>query len=180
MEAWSVNTAYGASAGQQGMGMRVGIDPTGGTNAFSPNVVWSRVNDSYDTWELYSVEAVARNSAVTVFTRSTPIYPLEHNDLYVDDASLVVVGGGGAVTTTASGGAAAPQAIVAPTSTNIVAPEPMPTPAADGKSYYLVRSGDTLTHIAYRFGTTVLKIKQLNGWRGTVIIYVRQKIIVGP
>ncbi len=31
-----------------------------------------------------------------LFTRSAPIYPLQHNDIYVDDASLVVLGGGGA------------------------------------------------------------------------------------
>lgn len=178
MQAWSTNTAYGPSDPAQNIGMRVGIDPTGGANAFSPNVIWSPVNDTYDAWGLYAVEAVARGRAVTVFTRSTPLYPLQHNDIYLDDASLVVVGGGAAppVAPGASGASTA-----RPTATgSLVGPEPSPTPGADGKNYYIVRRGDTLTHIAARFGTSVARLKLLNGFKGNVIIYVGQKIIIGP
>jgi LysM repeat protein len=62
----------------------------------------------------------------------------------------------------------------------VVQIERSPTPAADGKSYYVVRSGDTLTHIAVRFNTSVARLKLLNGWKGNVIIYTGQRIIVGP
>src|SRR5712692_11136706 len=41
MQAWSTNHNYGPSDFVQHMGMRVGIDPFGGTDAFSPNVIWS-------------------------------------------------------------------------------------------------------------------------------------------
>ena len=41
MQAWSTNSDYGLSDRGQTMGMRVGIDPFGGTDAFSPNVVWT-------------------------------------------------------------------------------------------------------------------------------------------
>ena len=54
------------------MGMRVGIDPFGGTNAFSPNVIWTAPADIFDTWGLYMIEATARAGTVTVFTRSSP------------------------------------------------------------------------------------------------------------
>src|SRR5690606_37469679 len=73
MHAWSSPTHSETSSGQSSMNMRVGIDPFGGTNPFSPNIIWSQPFDSYDVWGLYTVEAVARNSTVTVFTRSAPV-----------------------------------------------------------------------------------------------------------
>lgn len=138
MHAWSTHADFGPSGGQQTMGMRVGIDPFGGTNAFSPNVIWSPVSDAYDVWTLYSVEAVARNSTVTVFTRSAPWYALQHNDIYLDDASLVVVGTGGT-----TGGAPAPTA----------------TPTG---FRYVVQPGDNYYRIARRFGVSVQSIYQAN------------------
>jgi LysM repeat protein len=186
MQGWSTNAAYGPSDLAQSMNMRVGIDPTGGVNAFSPNVIWTAPNDTFDAWGLYQIEAVAAGNAVTVFTRSSPVYPIQHVDVYVDDASLVVVGGG-SVQPAAAGPAGGPLGGPTPRPTprptpagNIVASETMPTPAADGKIYYVVRSGDTLTHIAVRFGTSVARLKTLNGWKGNVIIYTGQKIIIGP
>lgn len=182
MQGWSTNAAYGLSDKAQSMNMRVGIDPTGGANGFSPNIIWSAPNDVYDTWGLYVIEAVARSSTVTVFTRSRPVYPVQHNDVYIDDASLVVVGGGAA--SPSAGAATGGQAIVQPTPIrpgNIVPSEPRPTPAADGKIYYIVRSGDTLTHIAARFGTTVARLKLLNGLTGySPRIVTGQRLIIGP
>ena len=72
------------------MHMRVGIDPHGGTNVFSPDVVWSGEMDSFDHWTQYAVEAVAQSSSVTGFTHSRPEWDNAqlHNDVYVDDASL--------------------------------------------------------------------------------------------
>ena len=74
MQAWSTIRHYGLSDDSQTMGMRVGIDPFGGTNAFSSNIIWSAAFDSYDAYALYSVEATAQSSTVTVFTRSEPHY----------------------------------------------------------------------------------------------------------
>jgi LysM repeat protein len=93
MEAWSSaeNDPF-HSVGQPTMGMKVGIDPYGGNNPWSPNIVWSPVQESFDQFSLFSVEAVARNSVVSVWTRSQPFFALQHNDVYVDEASLVVVG----------------------------------------------------------------------------------------
>lgn len=93
MEAWSSQANDPAvSAGQPTMGMKVGIDPFGGNNPWSPNIVWSPVNEAFDHWELFTIEAVAQSDRVTVFTRSRPYFALQHNDVYVDEASLVVVG----------------------------------------------------------------------------------------
>ena len=92
MQAWSSqeNDPF-HSAGQPTMGLRVGIDPSGGNNPWSDRIVWSPVKEAFDHWELFTVEAVAKSDRVTVFTRSRPHFAVQHNDVYVDEASLVVV-----------------------------------------------------------------------------------------
>ena len=181
MEGWSTNADYGPSDLAQSLNLRVGIDPTGGADGFSPNVVWSPLGDSFDTWSQFGVEAVAQSSTVTVFTRSRPVYAIQHDDVYVDDASLVVVGGGQQASAPNSPpGPAAGPTTRPTTASSLVQLETLPTPAADGKIYYVIRSGDTLTHIAARFGTTVARLKLLNGWTGNVIIYAGRKMIIGP
>ena len=42
------------SVGQSSMGMRVGIDPTGGNNPWSPNIVWSPVQESFDKFSQFT------------------------------------------------------------------------------------------------------------------------------
>jgi len=76
-----------------GVVMRVGIDPTGGTDATSANIVWSSPTVQYDTYAQYSVTAAAQGSAVTVFVSSNVSFPVKYTNIYVDDASLTVVGG---------------------------------------------------------------------------------------
>ena len=71
------------------MRMKIGIDPTGGTDPWSGNIVWSGEQNPLDTWALLSVETVAKSNQVTVFTHSAPPWPTKHNDVYWDDASLV-------------------------------------------------------------------------------------------
>ena len=94
MEAWSSqsNDPF-TSFGQPTMGLKVGIDPYGGNNPWSPSIVWSPVIEAFDHWELFTVEAVVKSDHVTVFTRSRPYFALQHNDVYVDEASLAVVSG---------------------------------------------------------------------------------------
>ncbi|MFN3706100.1 MAG: SH3 domain-containing protein [Thermoflexales bacterium] len=60
-------------------------------NFADPNIVCSDWARPYDRWEEVSVEAMAKSDTVTVFVDSTAEYPVKHNDVYVDDASLVVV-----------------------------------------------------------------------------------------
>ncbi len=164
MQAWSTHADYGPSSGQETMGMRVGIDPFGGTNPFSANIIWSPVADVYDAWGFYSVEAVARGSTVTVFTRSRPHYALQHNDIYVDDASLVVAGAAGPTT----GDSPAP----APTS----APTAVPTPVSGFR--YVVQRGDNYYRIARRFGVTVQAIYAANNVANPNLLYAGSVLII--
>jgi hypothetical protein len=101
MEAWMCNDYIAACDGGRKsqnpttMHLRVGIDPTGGTDPFSSSVVWSSEVDSFDHFTQFSVETAAKGDAVTVFTHSRPEwvdYARMNNDVYVDDASLIVVG----------------------------------------------------------------------------------------
>lgn len=71
----------------------VGIDPNGGTDPWSANVIWSEPRNVYDQYEkLPPVEAeVGESGAVTVFLRSTVQYPFKHCDVHWDDAALTVI-----------------------------------------------------------------------------------------
>ncbi|MGD2147860.1 MAG: hypothetical protein PVH41_14280, partial [Anaerolineae bacterium] len=72
----------------------LGIDPTGGTDPYSPNVVWGEIAHIYNEHhQVPAVEAVAQSQQVTVFLRSRTLWPFKHNDAYWDDVELVAVGG---------------------------------------------------------------------------------------
>jgi hypothetical protein len=79
------------SKGGGPMHMKIGIDPKGGTNAWSSSIVWSGEGNPLDTWVAFAVEATAAGDKVTVFTHSAPEYPSKHNDVYWDDASLIAI-----------------------------------------------------------------------------------------
>ena len=69
----------------------VGIDPTGGTDWNSPNVVWSGPYMEYNTWMHLEIQSVAKASTITVFLRGQPEFRTQFNDSYWDDTCLVVV-----------------------------------------------------------------------------------------
>jgi LysM repeat protein len=163
MQGWSTNADYGLSDFNQNMGMRIGIDPFGGTDAFSPNVIWTPANDVFDRYGLYVIEATARSSTVTVFTRSTPGAGNQHNDIYVDDASLVAVGGGGSV--------------VDDTNDN-PPPPPPPTPTEITGFRYVVVPRDNYYRIAQRFGVSLSLIYQANHVTNPNILYVGTVLII--
>jgi len=76
------------------MHLKIGIDPTGGEDPFSSNIIWSSEQSAWDHWVQFQVEAVASNNTVTVFTHSRADWDWarKNNDVYVDDASLVALG----------------------------------------------------------------------------------------
>jgi len=74
--------------------LTVGIDPTGGTNPYSDNVVWGEERVIYGRYidTPLAVEAVAKGNAITVFTHSWTTHSLKHCDTYLDGATLEIVG----------------------------------------------------------------------------------------
>lgn len=105
----------------------VGIDPTGGTDWTSANVVWSEASRVLNAWAQVSVQAQAQGGAVTVYIRGDAEFRTKHNDAYVDDACLTYVAPTPAPTSTPR-----PTDVptITPTPMNTATPEPSPTPEA--------------------------------------------------
>lgn len=185
MQAWSTDSSVpgASSSGDQAMGLQAGIDPNGGTDPFSANIIWGQTFNPLDTWQQVGVDAVAASSTITVFTRSWPRLALRHVDVYVDDASLTaldatvgtfptsppLVGG-----TPGATSAAQPAATVRPPTPTW---PPANTPLPGGEVWYTTRSGDTLVVIAYYHNTTVDEIKRLNALDSD-IIFIGQKLLI--
>jgi len=134
MHAWMCykyeDCQYGKSSDlPSDMHLKVGIDPTGGEDPFSPNIIWSPERAAWDTWVLFQVEAVARSSAVTVFTHSRVDWDWAraNNDVYVDDASLVIIG---QVTPTRPPAPTRPPVTLTRPATYTPTPTSTPTPTA--------------------------------------------------
>jgi len=78
--------------------MRIGIDPYGGIDPESTDVVWSGGGDAvqpYDAYERLEVHCPARSDRVTVFVWGQAEWALRNNNAYVDDCRLWVEGGSG-------------------------------------------------------------------------------------
>jgi len=149
----------------------VGIDPYGGTDPFSPNIVWSPEKPAFDQWVQFSVQAQAKSSAVTVFTHSRAEWdwPRVNNDVYLDDASLTVVDEG-----TALPGAMQPTG----TPESTLTPAHTPTPRADGAIVHIVGPSDTLYSISRQYGVSYDDLFQLNNLSRTSILSIGQPIVV--
>lgn len=165
--------------------MRIGIDPSGGTNPYSPNIVWSGYQQPFDAYAQFSVQAQAQGDRVTVFTFSAPSvnpnspeYGFKHNDIYWDDAALIVAGAGAAPVVAPppsdGGGGSAP----APAASSFV-PGPTATPNADGIIYAEVRAGDSLWALAARAGLTIDELLELNEMTADVVLRPGDLMIVG-
>jgi hypothetical protein len=127
---WNVCPTGDKSNNPSPMHTRIGIDPTGGTNPWAASVVWSAEREAYDQWTLFQVDATAQNSTVTVFTYShadwfDSVFRI-HNDVYIDDASLIALNETPAPPPTAT---SAP-----PMDTPVSAPEDTPAPEPTSSS----------------------------------------------
>lgn len=83
---------YAASADGSGNIVRkVGIDPTGGKDPKSPNVIWSSGSTKLDSWEKQLITAVAKSPVVTVFAYAhSTVKGEQQHYFYVDDAEFVL------------------------------------------------------------------------------------------
>ena len=172
MHAWSATKMNGLepnphlSFGQTGMHMKIGIDPTGGTDPWSKDIIWSPEKDVYDKFEQYDVQAVARSNKITIFTHSRPENPMEHNDVYLDDAELIVVGGG----------PSSPVLVNPPPA--MVAVEGKPAAANGGRISHIVKPGDTLFALALQYGVPVDQIMALNGLKPDSRVEIGRELII--
>jgi len=110
--------------------VRIGIDPTGGTNPYAGTVVWSPFAMYYDEWRFLSVDAVAQSNALTVFTWSQPVFPVVHNDIALDQAYLGEVAAAPAPTQPAAPAVEQAQPVQQPPAVATQPPAPVTVPAA--------------------------------------------------
>lgn len=73
------------------MRQRIGIDPTGGTDPNSPDIIWSPAAQYIDTWGELAVEATSSSDHVTVYLSAYPNFILPNNEVYFDTAQLSLV-----------------------------------------------------------------------------------------
>ena len=179
MQAWSSNndgkdsdpSSY-LSSGQTSMHMKVGIDPTGGDDPWSPAIVWSPEHDAYDAFGYYEVRAVAQSDKVTVYTHSMPEQIRKHNDVYVDDAELVAIDGGSASPAVAETTSGAPSAVVA------AAPAPTALPRPDGAIVHNIQAGDTLYGLALQYNVPVDQLLKLNGLTMSSLLRIGDELVI--
>ncbi|MFO7918087.1 MAG: hypothetical protein R6V13_08415 [Anaerolineae bacterium] len=96
--------------------LSVGIDPMGGTDWQSEDILWSEPTVRHDGWVQLQIEAYAEAKEISVWTRGAPIWAVKHNDSYWDDAELIVLEG-------------TPRPTPTPSPTNTPYPTPQSTPA---------------------------------------------------
>lgn len=91
---WSADDDDDAYSGPMDglLDQKIGIDPTGGEDWQSPDVIWSAPRRQYDFYGLFAIEAIAQAAEITVFTYSQPAYAVKHNDVYWDDAFVSAAG----------------------------------------------------------------------------------------
>ncbi|MBN1921095.1 MAG: DUF11 domain-containing protein [Anaerolineae bacterium] len=94
--AWSCNQddtgALSCGEDPYQFGFRVGIDPTGGSNPWSSDVIWSDMAYIYDVYDLVGPVAatVGQEGRITVFLLSEAKWGNKHEDAYWDDVSLII------------------------------------------------------------------------------------------
>ena len=171
---WSCNDLEFSCTGPEGRSsdgsfnnrVKVGIDPLGGTDANSANVLWSQLADAPDAYFPQTIDAVAEAGQITVFFYTTVSSAPALRENFFDDASLVQLGEGegaplnaGAATTTEE------ETVVEP-------PQTVPfvtaqQAQADGSVVHVVAEGDTFDsiYVAYRYlGISRDQILSLNAW----------------
>ncbi len=186
---WSCDTmtADATSCGDPwGMVLQVGVDPQGGTSPFSTSVVWSGEQISPDEYRRIGPVStqVGPGGAVTVFLRSTAKWPVQHNDAYWDDASLVTTAPGEPPTPTPPAEEPEPTEPPEeePTETPGPSPTPLPTatPRPDGAIVHIVEAGETLFGIARMYNVSADQIRELNA--GSIgpddMIRVGQELVI--
>jgi LysM repeat protein len=170
--------------------VNVGIDPFGGTDGTSSNIVWSAGAEFYDEYRELFVTASSQGTAVTVFVRSAPQGFVGTSNIYLDDATLAVVGQIPPTGTPLPPSPTATFELPAPTQEGTVTPLPAtatpipvtPTPKLpenfDSTVLYTVVAGDTVWDIAQRFNSSADAIIQLNGLNNAGLIQVGQTLTI--
>ncbi|MCY4526993.1 MAG: LysM domain-containing protein, partial [Anaerolineaceae bacterium] len=125
--------------------VQVGIDPDGGTDPESDEIVWSEISyEIYDSWREYVVVTQAMSDEVTVFVRALVAEPVRNTQVWFDQTRLILD--------------AFDEDVISALAVSI-GPTPFPTSVP---VYHIVEEGETLDVIARRYATSVMAILEAN------------------
>lgn len=171
--------------------VKVGVDPSGGTDPNSGQIVWSSPVSALDAWTQLSIDAINCNTTVTFFMYTTQSVGMFINSVYFDDASLSLLKEGDPTAPATCGaapggvsGTPVPGATIVPTAPALApfVKKQGDSEQPDGSIVHTVVAGDTLAGIGVAYGVTLDELRQLNNIKpGDNYLKIGQKIIVrGP
>lgn len=147
--------------------VKVGIDPLGGTDPNSANILWTQLADAPDAFFPQTVDAIAEAGQITVFFYTTVSHAPALRETFWDDASLVQLGEGEGIplnSGASTDGEDEDTTVDPPSTVPFVTPQQA---QADGSVVHIVAEGDTFDsiYVAYRYlGITRDDILDANGW----------------
>ncbi|MCE2490889.1 MAG: LysM peptidoglycan-binding domain-containing protein [Anaerolineae bacterium] len=134
--------------------VQVGIDPAGGTDPQSEDIVWSEISyEIYDSWREYVVVTQATSEEVTVFLRAFVADPVRNTQVWFDQTRLILD--------------AFDEDVISAMAVAI-GPTPFPTSVP---VYHIVGDGETLDSIARRYATSVMAILEANSLRNASLVH---------
>jgi LysM repeat protein len=172
----------------------VGIDPTGGTDGTSPDIIWSVGEEQYDSYNLYTVDAIAEADTISVWVRSRVGFAVKTSRIYLDDAFLTIEREAPptdtptttpTATTVVTNPSPTPDVVVtvteAPTSTPV--PDPTATQPPISETFpntitHTVQRGDTVSRLATLYNSSIDAIQQANGLTAGSLIFVGQELVI--
>ncbi len=117
------------SAEPGGVIVQVGIDPLGGSDGASADIVWSAPIERYDAFNSYEITAAAAADTITVWVRSSVTTAVQYSVVYLDDSALTASVPVAEVTDAAE---------VTETAVEVTTEEPAPTTAPEATDIVVV------------------------------------------
>ena len=141
--------------------VQVGIDPDGGTDGESEDIVWSEITyELYDGWRDFVVVTQATAETITVFIRVLVGQPVRNNFVWLDDTKLYLDAFDEDVVTSLA---------------QSVGPPPLPTRIP---VYHVVQAGETLDDVAAHYGTSVESILTANNLSGAHLVHTGNQLLI--
>ena len=144
--------------------IQVGIDPDGGTDPQSEDIVWSELGyEFYDGWREYVVVTQAASDTVTVFIRAQVNEPVRNNYVWLDETSLVLD--------------AFDADVVAALAALDAAADSTPT-ATRVPVFHILLEGENLEDVAWRYGVSADAILRANSLDSPDLVHTGNQLFI--
>lgn len=141
--------------------VQVGIDPDGGTDPDSEEIVWSEISyELYDGWREYAVVTQATGEAVSVFVRAQVGQPVRNTHVWIDETQLFLN--------------VFDEEVVSALA-EAIGPTPFPTAVP---VYHIVREGESLEAIASRYSISVAAILEANSLASAGLVHPGSQLYI--